>query len=99
MNVTVPLFDAGELVARPCREAAAVKVTVADDEVTGVAGAALWGPFLDRLNVVDVADRRQLRPTRRAGIPAVSATGLLSRCFSPAGTSCRTGRCSKGRLS
>lgn len=40
---------------------------VTDDEVTGVAGAALWGPMLDRLNVVDVADRRQLRPVGPGG--------------------------------
>jgi hypothetical protein len=35
--------------------------------VTGVAGAALWGPLLDRLNVVDVADARQLRPIGPGG--------------------------------
>jgi len=61
------LFDVGELIARPRREAAAVKVTVTDEAVTGVAGAALWGPLLDRLNVVDVADRRQLRPIGPGG--------------------------------
>ncbi|MEJ7584560.1 MAG: hypothetical protein WKF43_10860 [Acidimicrobiales bacterium] len=42
-------------------------MTVADDEVSGVAGAALWGPFLDRLNLVDVADRRRLRPIGPGG--------------------------------
>ncbi|MBA3287058.1 MAG: IS1380 family transposase [Acidimicrobiia bacterium] len=41
--------------------------TVTDEEVTGVAGAALWGPLLDRLNVVDVADRRGLRPIGPGG--------------------------------
>lgn len=61
MNTNATLFDAGELVDRPVRESARVKVTVADDRVTGVAGAALWGPMLDRLNVVDAADARQLR--------------------------------------
>ena len=67
MNATATLFDAGEIIARPCREAAPVKVTVTDDEVTGVAGVALWGPFLDRLNLVDVADQRQLRPIGPGG--------------------------------
>jgi len=42
------LFDAGELITRPRREAAPVKVGLSADEVTGVAGVAPWGPFLDR---------------------------------------------------
>lgn len=61
MNATATLFDAGELIVRPCREAARVRVEVADEDVTGVAGAALWGPLLDRLNLVGVADARRLR--------------------------------------
>lgn len=61
MNATATLFDAGTVLARPCREAAPVKVTVSEEDVTGVAGAALWGPMLDRLNLVDVADGRGLR--------------------------------------
>lgn len=67
MNVTAPLFDVGEIVARPRRESAAVVATVVDEDVTGVAGAALWGPLLDRLNVVGVADRRGLRPIGPGG--------------------------------
>jgi hypothetical protein len=67
VKTTATLFDAGEIVARPRREAAPVKVTVTDDEVTGVAGVALWGPFLDRLNLVDVADARGLRPIGPGG--------------------------------
>ncbi len=67
MNATATLFDAGDIIARPRREAAPVKVTVTDDEVTGVAGTALWGPLLDRLNVVDLADARQLRPIGPGG--------------------------------
>lgn len=67
MNATAPLFDVGELIASPRREAAPVKVTVTDEQVTGVAGAALWGPLLDRLNVVDVADARRLRPIGPGG--------------------------------
>jgi hypothetical protein len=61
------LFDAGDIVTRPRREAARPVVTVTDDEVTGVAGAALWGPMLDRLNLVDVADARRLRPIGPGG--------------------------------
>ena len=67
MNITAPLFDVGEIIVRPRRESARVKPTVTDDEVTGVAGVVLWGPLLDRLNVVDVADRRGLRPIGSGG--------------------------------
>jgi hypothetical protein len=67
VNATATLFDAGEIVARPRREAAPVKVTVTDEDVTGVAGAALWGPMLDRLNLVDAADDRELRQVGPGG--------------------------------
>ena len=67
MKTTATLFDAGEIVGRPRRESARVTPTVADEEVTGVAGVALWGPLLDRLNVVEVADRRGLRPIGPGG--------------------------------
>jgi len=61
------LFDAGELIARPLREATRVQVGTADEDLTGVAGAALWGPLLDRLNLVGVADDRELRPIGPGG--------------------------------
>ncbi len=67
MNATATLFDAGEIISRPRREAAPVKVSVTDEDVTGVAGVALWGPMLDRLNLVDVADARRLRPVGPGG--------------------------------
>lgn len=67
MNTTATLFDVGEIIGRPRRESSRVTPTVTDDEVTGVAGVALWGPLLDRLNVVDVADRRGLRPIGPGG--------------------------------
>jgi hypothetical protein len=67
VNATATLFDAGELIARPRREAAPVKAEIADEDVTGVAGVALWGPLLDRLNLVDVADARGLRPIGPGG--------------------------------
>jgi hypothetical protein len=67
VKTTATLFDAGEIVGRPRRESARVTPTVADEEVTGVAGVALWGPLLDRLNVVEVADRCGLRPIGPGG--------------------------------
>lgn len=67
MNATATLFDAGEIIVRARREVAPVKVSVTDGDVTGVAGVALWGPMLDRLNLVDAADARRLRPIGPGG--------------------------------
>jgi hypothetical protein len=67
VKATATLFDAGEIIARPRREAARVRAEVAEEDVTGVAGVALWGPLLDRLNLVDVADARGLRPIGPGG--------------------------------
>lgn len=67
MKTTATLFDVGEIIAKPRREATRVIVEIADEEVTGVAGVALWGPFLDRLNLVGVADARGLRPIGPGG--------------------------------
>lgn len=67
MNVTATLFDAGELIVRPCREVALVRPVIVDEDVTGVAGVVLWGALLDRLNLVGVADARGLRPIGPGG--------------------------------
>lgn len=67
MNVTLPLFDAGELADRAAVRSARVTVSVADDAVTGVGGLVLWGPLLDKLNLVGVADERGLRPIGPGG--------------------------------
>ncbi|WP_291827509.1 hypothetical protein [Candidatus Neomicrothrix sp.] len=67
MNATGALFDAGELIGQPRRRSASVKVKVSDDKVTGVGGVALWGPMLDNLNLVGVADGRRLRPIGPGG--------------------------------
>lgn len=67
MNATATLFDAGALLDRPVVGVAPVKVSVVDETVTGVAGVALWGPLLDRLNLVGVADERALRPIGPGG--------------------------------
>jgi len=45
----------------------AVVVTASAEELTAVAGVALWGPLLDRLGVVADADRRGLRPIGPGG--------------------------------
>jgi len=50
------------VLARPARSVPAPVVSASADVVTGVAGAALWGPLLDRVNVVGEADQRRLRP-------------------------------------
>ncbi len=44
MNATATLFDAGDIIAKPRREAAPVKVTVTDDGLfAGVRGEGLDG--------------------------------------------------------
>ena len=67
MNSTTTLFDAGELIKAPRRRSAPVKVKVTDEKITGVSGVVLWGPLLDRLNVVGAADGRRLRPIGPGG--------------------------------
>ncbi len=42
-------------------------VTPSEDSVTGVAGVSLWGALLDRLGLVEEADRRELRPIGAGG--------------------------------
>lgn len=44
MNATSTLFDAGEIIASPRREAATVRVMVAEEDATGVSSATRWGP-------------------------------------------------------
>src|SRR6266540_1914851 len=68
VNVTGLLFDVEDAVlARPARSVPTPVVTASEDDLTPVAGAALWGPLLDRLNVVAEADRRGLRPIGPGG--------------------------------
>ena len=42
-------------------------ISASAEDLTPVAGVALWGPLLDRLNVVAEADRRRLRPIGPGG--------------------------------
>ncbi|HYN28780.1 MAG TPA: hypothetical protein VES95_02750, partial [Dermatophilaceae bacterium] len=63
VNDTGLLFDVeDELLARPARAVPTPGVAASETDLTPVAGVALWGPLLDRLNVVAEADRRGLRP-------------------------------------
>jgi hypothetical protein len=95
MNATATVFDAGEIIARPRREVTWVKVAVAvaDEDVTGVAGAALWGPLLDRPNLVDVADARRLRPIGPGGYSGGECYRTLVEVLLAGGEFCRTARC------
>lgn len=62
MNATGLLFDLDDVVlARPARPVPTPVISAAEQDLAPVAGVALWGPLLDRLNVVREADRRGLR--------------------------------------
>lgn len=68
VNDTGLLFDVEDAVlARPARPVPAPVVEGSEADLTPVAGVALWGPLLDRLNVVAEADRRGLRPIGPGG--------------------------------
>jgi hypothetical protein len=68
VNDTGLLFDVEEeLLARPARSVPTPVVATSETDLTPVAGVALWGPLLDRLNVVAEGDRRGLRPIGPGG--------------------------------
>lgn len=68
MNGSALVFDLGDArLERPRGGVPNVGVETGEDSVTGVAGAVLWGPLLDWLNVVGVADERELRPIGPGG--------------------------------
>lgn len=68
VNDTGLLFEVeDEVLARPARSVPDPVVSGSQEDLTPVAGVALWGPLLDRLNVVDEADRRGLRPIGPGG--------------------------------
>ena len=68
VNDTGLLFDVeDDLLARPARAVPSPVVAASETDLTPVAGVALWGPLLDRLNVVAEADRRALRPIGPGG--------------------------------
>lgn len=69
VNATTPLpgFEDLPLRRTPTRSVPALRVEASDDSITRVAGAALWGPLLDRLGLEPEADRRKVRPIGRGG--------------------------------
>jgi hypothetical protein len=68
VNATGLLFDVDyRVLAGPARSVPALVVTASEQDLTPVAGVALWGPLLDRLNVVAEGDRRGLRPIGPGG--------------------------------
>jgi hypothetical protein len=68
VNATGLLFEVDDSVlACPARSVPAPVVGASGEDLTPVAGVALWGPLLDRLNVVAAADRRGLRPIGPGG--------------------------------
>ena len=68
MKVTSTRFDIPDMViSRPNRQVARSVAEATEDDITGVAGVALWGELLDRLGLVTEADRRVLRPIGPGG--------------------------------
>ena len=68
MKTTPLLFDIEDhVVSRPSQRVAPVIVETTEDDVTGVAGIALFGELLDHLGLVEAADRRNLRPIGPGG--------------------------------
>jgi hypothetical protein len=68
VNDTGLLFDVeDELLARAASSVPVPVVGASETDLTPVAGVALWGPLLDRINVVAEADRRVLRPIGPGG--------------------------------
>ncbi|MBS4730090.1 IS1380 family transposase [Mycobacterium sp. SM1] len=62
VNASGLLFDVDDVVlASPKHPVPHPLISAGEDELTPVAGVALWGPLLDRLGVVGEADRRGLR--------------------------------------
>lgn len=68
MNATALAFELEDTrIGRPRQPVPTPVVTPSEDSVTGVGGVALWGPLLDRLGLVEEADRRNLRPIGAGG--------------------------------
>jgi hypothetical protein len=62
VNATSRLFEVQDVnTARPRMAVPKPQVVATEDDLTPVAGVALWGPLLDRLGLIDVADEMVLR--------------------------------------
>ena len=80
MTGTGLLFDVEDaLLARPAGVVPTPVVSASEADLTPVAGVALWGPLLDRLNVVAEADRRAYGRSGPVATPAERVTGRWSR--------------------
>lgn len=66
-TVVQPGFEGMSVRSTPARSVPAPAVRATDDSITLAAGAALWGPLLDRLNLGAEADRRKVRPIGPGG--------------------------------
>jgi hypothetical protein len=98
VNATPLLFDIEDMViARPFQRVAPVVVEATEDDVSGVAGIALFGELLDHLGLLQVANRRGLRPIGPGAIAAGSAIDRWWSCTWPVVTSSPMSRCSKTR--
>ena len=62
-----PIKDIAISPTRALRRVTPVAVEASEDNVTGVAGIALFGELLDRVGLVEVADRHHLRPIGPGG--------------------------------
>lgn len=68
MKTTATLFEIDDtVVTKSWQRVAPVAVEATEDDVTPVAGIALFGELLDHLGLVDAADRRNLRPIGPGG--------------------------------
>jgi hypothetical protein len=68
VKITAPLFKIEDtVIPRPARQVAHPVVSATEDDLTGIAGVAIWGELLDRLSLVAESDRRQLRPIGPGG--------------------------------
>lgn len=63
----LPGFEGLLFRASPTAGATRPVVGACEDSVTPVASVALWGPLLDRLRLVEEADRRNVRPIGPGG--------------------------------
>jgi hypothetical protein len=68
VKTTPTLFEIEDpIVNRSWQQVAPVVAEATEDDVTGVAGIALFGELLDHLGLVEAADRRNLRPIGPGG--------------------------------
>jgi Transposase DDE domain group 1 len=68
VNDTGLLFAVEDvLLTRPACPVPTPVISASAEDLSPVAGVVLWGPLLDRLNVVAEADRRRLRPIGPGG--------------------------------